>query len=477
MGVLSDAPWRLMVADVLFFMAFGVSSVVVPLLIVSRERRRCPDDDGDPCGAVAARRIVVYGLCGGVPQALAGAWLGGVADARGPRVVLAGCCGGGAAALAVAAAAARYDLPFGALCASGALQGACGGSAALLAASFAYASRAAPGDDARAAAPAPRDGDGAGADGGYAALAPDDVAGPASATRTFSAAATRGFRAVAASLTASLVAAPAAGGWAADAYGDAPTLAAAAALAGLALVWVVAALPPTRRARPAAAAPGLSDAVAGLRSLVAPGGDARALAAAWALVSCNNVGVGAIAVQYLARRWSKAQVGAYVSLLGAAAAVGNLALEPLARRVARRSKRRDDRDVAVDLLLARLGCLASALLSLGFATVKTQRAMYALVPLAAPVAAAMPAHRALLVRAVPARDAGAALGALGAVEAAAGLAAPAGLGAAYAALAAADRPGDAFYATVATALAALAILLARPPRPGVEPDLAEAILA
>ena len=68
MGVLSDAPWRLMVADVLFFMAFGVSSVVVPLLIVSRERRRCPDDDGDPCGAVAARRIVVYGLCGGVPQ-------------------------------------------------------------------------------------------------------------------------------------------------------------------------------------------------------------------------------------------------------------------------------------------------------------------------------------------------------------------------------------------------------------------------
>ena len=50
-------------------------------------------------------------------------------------------------------------------------------------------------------------------------------------------------------------------------------------------------------------------------------------------------------------------------------------------------------------------------------------------------------------------------------------------GAAYAALAAADRPGDAFYATVATALAALAILLARPPRPGVEPDLAEAILA
>ena len=168
--------------------------------------------------------------------------------------------------------------------------------------------------------------------------------------------------------------APAAGGWAADAYGDAPALAAAAALAGLALVWVVAALPPTRRARPAAAAPGLADAAAGLRSLVAPGGDARALAAAWALVSCNNVGVGAIAVQYLARRWSKAQVGAYVSLLGAAAAVGNLALEPLARRLARRSKRRDDRDVAVDLLLARLGCLASALLSLGFATVKTRAA-------------------------------------------------------------------------------------------------------
>jgi len=48
---------------------------------------------------------------------------------------------------------------------------------------------------------------------------------------------------------------------------------------------------------------------------------------------------------------------------------------------------------------------------------------------------------------------------------------------AQAALAAADRPGDAFYATFATALAALAILLARPPRPGVEPDLAEAILA
>ncbi|KAH8050655.1 voltage-gated chloride channel [Aureococcus anophagefferens] len=325
MGALSDAPWKLMVADVLFFMAFGMSSVLVPLLIVSRERRRCPDDDGDPCGAVAAQRIVAYGLCGGVPQALAGAWLGGVADARGQR------------------------------------------------------------DGCAPPAPAPERRRRR-ADGGYAALAPDDVAGPASATRTFSAAATRGFRAVAASLTASL--APAAGGWAADAYGDAPALAAAAALAGLALVWVVAALPPA--ALPAAA-------------------------------------------PRTARRWSKAQVGAYVSLLGAAAAVGNVALEPLARRAA--VKRRDDRDVAVDLLLARLGCLASALLSLGFATVKTQRAM----PRPGsprPPGSARPTRR--------------------------------------------SRPrtgGRALYATVATALAALAILLARPPRPGVEPDLAEATLA
>ncbi|KAH8049323.1 voltage-gated chloride channel [Aureococcus anophagefferens] len=310
MGALSDAPWKLMVADVLFFMAFGMSSVLVPLLIVSRERRRCPDDDGDPCGAVAAQRIVAYGLCGGVPQALAGAWLGGVADA-GPASCSPAAAGGGA--LRRRRAAARYDLPFGALCASGALQGACGGSAALLAASFAYASR-----------------------GAAAARRQRPLATATAPTRT---AATRPWRPTTRRRPAAGPRTPTATRRRSPPRRRSPG----------SLVWVVAALPPTAGAP--AAAPGLADAAAGLRALVAPGGDARALAAAWALVSCNNVGVGAIAA--VPRRWSKAQVGAYVSLLGAAAAVGNVALEPLARRGARRSKRRDDRDVAVDLLLAR----------------------------------------------------------------------------------------------------------------------------
>ena len=164
------------------------------------------------------------------------------------------------------------------------------------------------------------------------------------------------------------------------------------------------------------------------------------------------------------------------------AQVGNVVLEPLCGSVFLRRKTARgvrDRDTAVDLLLARLGCVASALLSLGFATVKTQNSMYALIPLAAPVAAAMPAHRALLVKVLPQQDTGAALGALGALEAASGLATPVWLGAAYAALAANDKPGDTFYALVATAAAALAVLLAYPPRhkPPVGGALAEAIHA
>ena len=70
MGALSDAPWRLMVCDVLFFLAFGMGNVVIPLLVVAREATRCDASDADACGAVAARRLVVYGLCSGVPQTL-----------------------------------------------------------------------------------------------------------------------------------------------------------------------------------------------------------------------------------------------------------------------------------------------------------------------------------------------------------------------------------------------------------------------
>ena len=141
MGALSDAPWRLMVCDVLFFLAFGMGNVVIPLLVVAREATRCDASDADACGAVAARRLVVYGLCSGVPQTLVGAALGRACDARGPRVVLFFACLGGAASLAVACAFAYLDLPFYVLLVSGVVQGLCGGYAALLAASFAYAAR------------------------------------------------------------------------------------------------------------------------------------------------------------------------------------------------------------------------------------------------------------------------------------------------------------------------------------------------
>ena len=45
-------------------------------------------------------------------------------------------------------------------------------------------------------------------------------------------------------------------------------------------------------------------------------------ALAWTLAATNNIGVGNIATQYLARDRSSTGVGLYISLLGAAAAVG-----------------------------------------------------------------------------------------------------------------------------------------------------------
>merc|ERR1711924_406836 len=70
-----------------------------------------------------------------------------------------------------------------------------------------------------------------------------------------------------------------------------------------------------------------ADVLRGLKVVAAP--PTRFLALAWTLVATNNIGVGNIATQYLARDRSSTGVGLYISLLGAAAAVGTLVIEPL----------------------------------------------------------------------------------------------------------------------------------------------------
>jgi hypothetical protein len=76
-----------------FFVSYFMNQVVIVLLVVSREDARCDadadaaaalagsggDDDGDDddshdaCDARAARRLIVFGLASGVPQARAAA--------------------------------------------------------------------------------------------------------------------------------------------------------------------------------------------------------------------------------------------------------------------------------------------------------------------------------------------------------------------------------------------------------------------
>ena len=426
----------LLFVTTLFFATCIVIATVVPLEVVAREKKRCDGaDSDDPCASRAAKLLVVYGLVQGVPQTIVGAWLGGVADARGPRLPMAVACVGGAASAACAAAYAWFELPFAALAASGALFGLAGGYFGLLTAAYAYAARA----------PA------------AAAVEPSDSVGGGP-----EAAATAGFRPIAVSLFGAFAAAPVAAGVAAERFGSAATLAAASA-AFLASLAGVARVPPVA-AKPAAGAPrgalaSLRDAGRGVALLLSPSSPAFALSVAWGLIMCNATG-GGFVVQYLARTMSKGEVGLYASILGAMAAAGALIGEPLAARLA------PGRDA--NLALARCGPFCSGLLALGLALVPPRalggKALFGLLPLAAPLAAANPAHRALVVEAIGESDAGKVLGGLGAVESLVGLVAPALLGAAYAALARAGRPAAANYPLVATAAAALALLVFAPPR-------------
>ena len=426
----------LLFVTTLFFATCIVIATVVPLEVVAREKKRCDGaDSDDPCASRAAKLLVAYGLIQGIPQTVVGAWLGGVADARGPRLPMAVACVGGAASAACAAAYAWFELPFAALAASGALFGLAGGYFGLLTAAYAYAARA----------PA------------AAAVEPSDSVGGGP-----EAAATAGFRPIAVSLFGAFAAAPVAAGVAAERFGSAATLAAASA-AFLASLAGVARVPPVA-AKPAAGAPrgalaSLRDAGRGVALLLSPSSPAFALSVAWGLIMCNATG-GGFVVQYLARTMSKGEVGLYASILGAMAAAGALVGEPLAARLA------PGRDA--NLALARCGPFCSGLLALGLALVPPRalggKALFGLLPLAAPLAAANPAHRALVVEAIGESDAGKVLGGLGAVESLVGLVAPALLGAAYAALARAGRPAAANYPLVATAAAALALLVFAPPR-------------
>ena len=440
----------LLFVTTLFFATCIVIATVVPLEVVAREKKRCDGaDSDDPCASRAAKLLVAYGLIQGVPQTLVGAWLGGVADARGPRLPMAVACVGGAASAAAAAAYAWFELPFAALAASGALFGLAGGYFGLLTAAYAYAARA----------PA------------AAAVEPSDSArGP-------EAAATAGFRPIAVSLFGAFAAAPVAAGVAAERFGSAATLAAAAAAFLVSLAAVAFLVPPVA-AKPAAGAPrgalaSLRDAGRGVALLLSPSSPAFALSVAWGLIMCNATG-GGFVVQYLARTMSKGEVGLYASILGAMAAAGALIGEPLAARLA------PGRDA--NLALARCGPFCSGLLALGLALVPPRalggKALFCLLPLAAPLAAANPAHRALVVEAIGESDAGKVLGGLGAVESLVGLVAPALLGAAYAALARAGRPAAANYPLVATAAAAFALLVFAPPRrKKLGGTLSEALLA
>ena len=137
----------------------------------------------------------------------------------------------------------------------------------------------------------------------------------------------------------------------------------------------------------------------------------------------------------------------------------------------------------VDLFLVRLGCAASAAVSLGFALARSPWAMYPLIACAAASGPSLPAQRALFVRAVaaaapsspsaaaaggggvgaPAADAcvatGRALAGLGVIESVSSLITPLWLGALYAALAERGHAAWAFYSMVATAGSALLIML------------------
>ena len=265
---------------------------------------------------------------------------------------------------------------------------------------------------------------------------------------------TGGFRGVAVALTLSICVAPAAGGAAAQHFGAFVTLAGASGIAAVALLWTLCALPAVAPTKSEAKA----DVLRGLRVVAAP--PTRWLALAWTLVATNNIGVGNIATQYLARDRSSTGVGLYISLLGAAAAVGTLVIEPLVRKVWTGDEFR------LNLLLARAGCLVAAGISVGFALLPASNpGIYGIACLASVTAASMPASRALLVASAPKEDGGAALGALGALESASGLVAPVWLGYLYSYGATHSRAADAFYGTVATAALAFVVLVVRPPEP------------
>jgi len=425
MGALGDAPWRLLVLDFITFVALGGGTVVIPLALV----KHCQSDD-DACAAKAAQRLVQYGLAGSLPQLLAAPLVGRACDRLGPKIPLLAGCIGVVASLILAALWALYGWPFYALLFSAAANGVCGGTLGFLAASFAYAA---------ASAKAPEE--------TYAPLAGEEEE-DAPEQRT------GGFRGVAVALTLSICVSPAAGGAAAQHVGAFATLAGAAGVAIIALLWTLFALPAVAPTKSEAKA----DVLRGLKVVAAP--PTRWLAFAWTLVATNNIGVGNIATQYLARDRSSTGVGLYISLLGAAAAVGTLVIEPLVRKVWTGDEFR------LNLLLARAGCLVAAGISVGFALLPASNpGIYGIACLASVTAASMPASRALLVASAPKEDGGAALGALGALESASGLVAPVWLGYLYAYGARHSRAADAFYGTVATAALAFVVLMVRPPEP------------
>ena len=426
MGALGDAPWRLLVLDFITFVALGGGTVVIPLALV----KHCQSND-DNCAAKAAQRLVQYGLAGSLPQLLAAPLVGRACDRLGPKIPLLAGCIGVVASLILAALWALYGWPFYALLLSAAANGVCGGTLGFLAASFAYAA---------ASAKAPEE--------TYAPLAGEAAEDDAPEPRT------GGFRGVAVALTLSICVSPAAGGAAAQHFGAFATLAGAAGVAILALLWTLFALPAVAPTKSEAKA----DVLRGLKVVAAP--PTRWLAVAWTLVATNNIGVGNIATQYLARDRSSTGVGLYISLLGAAAAVGTLVIEPLVRKVWTGDEFR------LNLLLARAGCLVAAGISVGFALLPASNpGIYGIACLASVTAASMPASRALLVASAPKEDGGAALGALGALESASGLVAPVWLGYLYAYGARHSRAADAFYGTVATAALAFVVLVVRPPEP------------
>ena len=426
MGALGDAPWRLLVLDFITFVALGGGTVVIPLALV----KHCESND-DACAAKAAQRLVQYGLAGSLPQLLAAPLVGRACDRLGPKIPLLAGCIGVVASLILAALWALYGWPFYALLLSAAANGLCGGTLGFLAASFAYAAASTKTTEET-----------------YAPLAGEAEEEDAPEQRT------GGFRGVAVALTLSICVSPAAGGAAAQHFGAFATLAGASGIAAVALLWTLFALPAVAPTKSEAKA----DVLRGLKVVAAP--PTRFLALAWTLVATNNIGVGNIATQYLARDRSSTGVGLYISLLGAAAAVGTLVIEPLVRKVWTGDEFR------LNLLLARAGCLVAAGISVGFALLPASNpGIYGIACLASVTAASMPASRALLVASAPKEDGGAALGALGALESASGLVAPVWLGYLYAYGAQHSRAADAFYGTVATAALAFVVLVVRPPEP------------